>query len=233
METILKCEGLYTAVDGRVLIEDLNMELHEGDYLLVVGRNGSGKTTLMKTLLGILPPYRGKIEYYGGSERGAVGYLPQQNAMQDDFPATVREIVMSGCIRSRKNHFFFDKKDRETADTYMEKMDIKDLEKECYADLSGGQKQRVLIARALCSTEKLLLLDEPVSGLDPDTAQEMYSVVEELNAGGTTIIMISHDVENAVGYADHILEIDDAVFFGTVDEYLDSKEGDHVDGITG
>ncbi|MBQ9827817.1 MAG: ATP-binding cassette domain-containing protein, partial [Lachnospiraceae bacterium] len=149
---------------------------------------------------------------------------------QDDFPASVREIVMSGCIKGAGKSFFFGKADRDRADEYMRKMDIKDLEKECYADLSGGQRQRVLIARALCATDRLLLMDEPVSGLDPDTTEEMYSIVEELNKNGTTIIMISHDVDNAMKYADHVLVIDDNVFFGTVDEYLETKGGEDNGG---
>lgn len=222
----LTCENLTLGYDGKVIVENLDFSIDEGDYLCIVGENGSGKSTLMKTILGLQPPVSGKIITGDGLSRSEIGYLPQQTDVQRDFPASVREIVLSGCQARCGVRPFYSKEEKALAESNMEKMGIMQYAKRCYRELSGGQQQRVLLARALCATQKLLLLDEPVSGLDPRVTAEMYNLIEELNGkDNITIIMISHDISAAVRYASHILHIDKTVFFGTTQEYLQSDAG--------
>ena len=218
--SLLKCKNLTLGYDGNAVVSDLNFEINSGDYLCIVGENGSGKSTLMKTLLNLQQPLSGTIETGDGLKRDEIGYLPQQTVVQKDFPASVWEIVLSGNLSSGGFKPFYSSADKERAKENIKKMGIESLMKRCYRELSGGQQQRVLLARALCATKKLLLLDEPVSGLDPKVTQEMYSLIKELNEQGITVIMISHDISAAVKYASHILHIGDRIFFGTKDEYL-------------
>lgn len=222
---ILKCENLTLGYDGRAVVENLNFEINSGDYLCIVGENGSGKSTLMKTILNLQSPISGKIETGDGLHRNEIGYLPQQTVVQRDFPASVWEIVLSGNLSQTGLKPFYSKADKERSMKNLERMGIADLKKRCYRELSGGQQQRVLLARALCATKKLLLLDEPVSGLDPKVTAEMYALIEGLNKQGITVIMISHDIGAAVKYATHILHIGSEVFFGTKEEYLFSDKG--------
>ncbi len=219
----LTCRGLSLGYDGKEIVKDLDFQVERGDYLCIVGENGSGKSTLMKTLLGLIPPLKGTIERGDGLKRAEIGYLPQQTVIQKDFPASVREIVLSGCQNRGGFRPFYSSEDKRTAAENMEKMGISDLAGRCYRELSGGQQQRVLLARALCATRKILLLDEPVAGLDPKVTFEMYSLIEGLNKNdGVTVIMISHDIAAALLYADHILHIGRTVFFGTKEEYENS-----------
>ena len=222
----LTCQNLRVGYDGKSVLQDLSFEIFAGDYLCIVGENGSGKSTLMKTLLGLQPPISGRILTGDGLRKNEIGYLPQQTVVQKDFPASVREIVLSGCQGRCGSRPFYNKEEKQLAADAMEKMQIAQLAKRCYRELSGGQQQRVLLARALCATRKMLLLDEPVSGLDPKATAEMYALIEKLNReDGITVIMISHDIAAAVKYASHILHIGDAVFFGTKTEYLQSPQG--------
>ena len=222
----LTCQSLCVGYDGTSVLQDLNFEVFAGDYLCIVGENGSGKSTLMKTILGLQPPISGRILTGDGLRKNEIGYLPQQTVVQKDFPASVREIVLSGCQGRCGSRPFYNKEEKQLAADAMEKMQIAQLAKRCYRELSGGQQQRVLLARALCATQKMLLLDEPVSGLDPKVTAEMYALIEKLNReDGITVIMISHDIAAAVKYASHILHIGDAVFFGTKEEYRQSPQG--------
>lgn len=216
----LICKDLTLGYEGREIVKNLNFEVSTGDYLYIVGENGSGKTTLMKTILGLMQPMSGKVITGDGLGANEIGYLPQQTMVQKDFPATVWEVVLSGFQGQCGLRPFYTKEEKEMARANLRRMAISDLEKECYRDLSGGQQQRVLLARALCATKKMLLLDEPVSGLDFKVTSEMYQLIEKLNEDGITIIMISHDIEAAKKYASHILHIGDRIFFGTREEYL-------------
>ncbi len=222
---LLTIRDLSLGYESRTIAEGLNFTVNSGDYLCIVGENGSGKTTLMKTLLGLQEPIGGQILIGDGLRKNEIGYLPQQTAVQKDFPATVREIVLSGCQGRCGRRPFYGREEKRLAEENMERMGISALAGRCYRELSGGQQQRVLLARALCATRKVLLLDEPVSGLDPKVTAEMYSLIRTLNGDGITIIMISHDIAAAVKYASHILHIGAAVFFGTRDEYLKSEAG--------
>lgn len=223
-ETLLSCRDVSLGYEGHTVWEHLTFSVHSGEYLCIVGENGSGKSTLLKSLLGLLPPLKGVIRR--SEAAGAVGYLPQQTQAQRDFPATVSEVVLSGFLSARGRRFFYSAAEKSQALMHMGKLGILELKDRCYRELSGGQQQRVLLARALCATQKMLLLDEPVSGLDPKVTAEMYTLIEKLNReDGITVIMISHDVAAAVRYASHILHIGDTVFFGTRADYLQSPQG--------
>ena len=222
---LLTCRDLALGYDGQTLVRDLSFEVNAGDYLCIVGENGAGKSTLMRTLLGLQPPLAGTITLGEGLRRRDLGWLPQQTPVQRDFPASVKEIVLSGCLGRDGFRPFYNKDDKALAQNAMERMNIVDLSRRCYRELSGGQQQRVLLARALCATEKILLLDEPVAGLDPKVTLEMYELIESLNKNdGVTIIMISHDIDKALQYASHILHIGNELFFGTREEYLNQRE---------
>ena len=222
----LSCRDLSLGYEGKAILTDLSFDVNAGDYLCIVGENGSGKSTLMKTILGLQEPLAGKVVTGDGLARNEIGYLPQQTMVQRDFPASVWEIVLSGCQSGCGLRPFYNKEEKQRAMENIEKMELAPLVKRCYRELSGGQQQRVLLARALCATKKMLLLDEPVSGLDPKVTAEMYRLVEKLNHDdGITVIMISHDITAAVKYASHILHIGNEVFFGTREAYLDSPNG--------
>ncbi|HHW66459.1 MAG: zinc transport system ATP-binding protein [Epulopiscium sp.] len=220
----LSCENLSVGYDGKVVLQGLNFSVNAGDYLCIVGENGSGKSTLMKTILGLQPPIQGKVNTGDGLLPNEIGYLPQQTIVQKDFPASVREVVISGCQGRSGLRMFYNRKEKQLVDEMMEKMGISHLSKRCYRELSGGQQQRVLLARALCATQKILLLDEPFTGLDPRVSSELYHLIDELNhRDGITVIMISHDVQAAVEHASHILHIGKRMFFGAKEEYLKSE----------
>ena len=217
----LTCQNLCVGYDGKSVLQDLSFQVFAGDYLCIVGENGSGKSTLMKTILGLQTPISGSILTGDGLRKNEIGYLPQQTQVQKDFPASVREIVLSGCQGRCGSRPFYNREEKKMAADAMEKMQIAPLAKRCYRTLSGGQQQRVLLSRALCTTRKMLLLDEPVSGLDPKVTAEMYALIQKLNyEDGITVVMISHDLNAALQYASHILHIGDKVFFGTKAAYL-------------
>lgn len=222
---LLEVKDLSLGYDGRAIAEHLNFKVNAGSYLCIVGENGSGKTTLMKTLLHLQKPLSGTISYGDGLKPDEIGYLPQQTEVQRDFPASVYEIVISGCQSRLGRRAFYGKEEKELAGEAMRRMAIEDLKDRCYRDLSGGQQQRVLLARALCAARKIILLDEPVSGLDPKVTAELYKLIEDLNREGVTIIMVSHDISTALRNATHILHIGSEMFFGTRQEYLNSRIG--------
>jgi len=217
----IEAKNLCVGYDGEVVGKDISFTVNKGDYLCIIGDNGSGKTTLMKTILGLKKPLSGEIIMGDGLKKNEIGYLPQQTVIQKDFPASVREIVLSGCLSKCGMRPFYNKQEKALALENMKRMGIEALQDKCYRELSGGQQQRVLLARALCATEKLLLLDEPVSGLDPNVTAEMYKLIEKLNKDGVTIIMISHDIESAVKYASHILHIGENIFFAEKSQYVE------------
>lgn len=220
----LECHDLSLGYGSKAVISGLSFSINKGDYLCIIGENGVGKSTLMKTILGLQPPLHGSINFGDGLTVKDIGYLPQQDDFQKDFPASVWEVVLSGCQGHCGLRPFYNKKEKETARQALRKMDIEKISSRCYRELSGGQQQRVLLARALCAAKKIIFLDEPVSGLDPQAVSEMYKLVSELNQVGTTIIMISHDVEATLKYADYILEISRPFFYGTVKEYRNKNE---------
>lgn len=223
----LSCKNLTLGYEGKKVVSNLSFNVNAGNYLCIVGENGSGKSTLMKTILRLKTPVSGFIITGDGLLASEIGYMPQQTIVQKDFPASVREIVRSGCLNRCGMRPYYNKAEKLLANENMEKLGIAQLAKSCYRELSGGQQQRVLLARALCATRKILLLDEPASGLDPKAATELYDVITGLNKEGITIIMISHDIAASLKYASHILHIGNqtTLFFGTKDEYLKSEAG--------
>ena len=224
---LLKLTDVSVGYEGKPVATGLSLTLQEGDYLCIVGENGAGKSTLMKTLLGLRAPLAGSIVFSDAIARNEIGYLPQQTQVQRDFPATVWEVVLSGCLNRSGLRPFYTKAQKETAQQWLEKLDMASLKKRSYRALSGGQQQRVLLARALCATKKLLVLDEPVAGLDPIVTADLYALIQRINReDGITIIMVSHDIGAALQYATHILQVSgDNNFFGTVEEYRQSALG--------
>lgn len=216
----LICQNLTIGYNSNIIVENLNFSVNQGDFLCIIGENGSGKSTLMKTLLKLLKPISGKILIGDDLISDEIGYLPQQTEIQKDFPASVFEIVLSGCQSRCGRRPFYSREEKKLALQNIDKMGISDLTKKCYRELSGGQQQRVLLARALCSTQKMLLLDEPVNALDPAAQKELYSLIKDLHNEGITIIMISHDVEAALDFSTHVLHIGKDIFFGTKKEFI-------------
>lgn len=223
----LKCDDVTLGYEGVPVTEHLSFTVHSGDYLYIVGENGSGKSTLVRGLLRLKSPMAGTITTGDGLRADEIGYLPQQTAMQREFPASVQEIVRSGCLNRCGLRPFYSKQEKQLAAENMQRLGISHLAKRCYRELSGGQQQRVLLARALGATRKMLLLDEPVTGLDPKAQAELYELVAQLNQkDGVTVLMVSHDMEAAVKYASHVLHISKTpLFFGTKEEYQKSRIG--------
>jgi zinc transport system ATP-binding protein len=224
-QPLISCQNVTMGYEGVAVLSNLTFNVESGDYLCIVGENGSGKTTLIKGLLGLAQPQSGWITT-PGLKKNHVGYLPQQNQIQRNFPASVYEIVLSGCLNGSGLLPFYTKKQKQQAQQNMQKCGIEDIKNKCYRELSGGQQQRVLLARALCAAQSLLILDEPVTGLDPIAAGEMYDIISKLNRQGLTVIMISHDVTAAVNRAGKILHLEkDGTFFGTAHRYVHSDLG--------
>lgn len=231
---LIKTENLTLSYENMTVIKELSFDVNVGDYLCIVGENGSGKSTLIKALLSLKKPESGSISLGDGLKQREIGYLPQQTGAQRDFPAGVGEVVISGCLNSRGIKPFYSRREKEMAAENMERLGITALKKRSYRELSGGQQQRVLLARALCATRKLLLLDEPVSGLDPMVTAELYSLINGINKSGVTVIMVTHDISAALKYASHILCLkSDSWFFGTTDEFIQSDVSDFVTGGSG
>lgn len=221
---LIQVEQAALGYDGKVVVEHLNFTVEKGDYICVIGENGVGKSTLVKNILGLCEPISGTIQKNDVLAQGQIGYLPQRTQVQHDFPASVREVVRSGCATKGFFGCFYTKEQKQRVKENLEKMGISHLEKACFSDLSGGQQQRVLLARALCTADTLLVLDEPVTGLDPDATKELYQTIDELNAQGITIFMISHDVEQSLRHAKKVLYLGKEHFFGSVQEYLQRKK---------
>lgn len=219
---LITLKDVTVSFEGVAAVEHVSFELERGDYMVIIGENGSGKSTLVRAMLGLVRIKSGSISYGDGLKRNQIGYLPQQTAAQRDFPASVEEVVLSGCA-SRLNplQFFYGKKLQERAQEKIEMLDIVGLKDKSYRTLSGGQQQRVLLARALCATDSLLLLDEPVTGLDPATTKELYALIRKLNREhGVSIAMVSHDLRDAMTDANKVLAVDKGVdFCGSIADY--------------
>lgn len=222
-DILLACRDASLGYEHRALLEHLTFTVRAGDYLCVVGENGSGKSTLMKSLLGLISPLAGTIDC-PAQRAGAIGYLPQQTSAQRDFPATVSEVVLSGFANKRGLHFFYSAAEKSAALMNMGKLGVLELQNRCYRELSGGQQQRVLLARALCATRRLLLLDEPVTGLDPVATGELYNLIKLVNlCNDITVIMVTHDIDAALRYATHVLHLGhQQLFYGTAADYKQS-----------
>ncbi len=229
---LIECRDASLGYEGQPIWEHLDFCVKNGDYLCIVGENGSGKSTLLKSLLGLLKPIGGQIVMDASLRRGAIGYLPQQTRAQKDFPATVSEVVLSGFLNVRKRRFFYSGAEKAQALMHMGKLGILELKDKCYRELSGGQQQRVLLCRALCAAGELLILDEPVTGLDPSAAQDLYRTLHYLNKSeGIAIVMVTHDIQNALRYATTILHAGHRQWFcGSVEDYLASPYGKRFGG---
>ena len=229
----ITCDNISIGYEKKAVLDSLHFSINKGEYLCVVGENGAGKSTLIKTILGLIPLISGEIVFGDGLNRKEIGYLPQQTIIQKDFPATVLEVVMSGFQNRSVWRPFYTNEEKKKAKENLKKLGIENLEKSCYRELSGGQQQRVLLARALCGTQKMLLLDEPVAGLDPIAMKEMYNIIKQINDEGITVIMISHDIYSAKKYASHILFLSNKWFYGTKEEFEHTSFGEQYDHFLG
>ncbi len=221
----IECKNLAIGYGNTIIKSDIIFSVNEGDYLCIIGENGCGKSTLMKTILGLQNPIDGEIKFSDGTKKTDIGYLPQQTQLQRDFPASVTEVIMSGFLNKNGLKPFYSKKQKAEFETILQNLKIEKLRKRCYRELSGGQQQKVLLARALCATDKIILLDEPVAALDPTASEEFYELLAKVNSNGTTVIMISHDVNKAVEYATKVLSLNSPYFFGTREEYFEFNQG--------
>ncbi len=229
----IEVKNISMAYSGKTVLEHIDFHINEGDYILIIGENGTGKSTLIEGLLGLKSVSEGEITYTDGFASSDIGYLPQFKSLNNNFPASVREVVLSGCLNASKG-FFYTKEDKKKADEMLKRTGMFKQKNKCFTSLSGGQRQRVLLARALCSAHKMLLLDEPMASLDPLASAQIYDLISELNSEGMTIIMVSHDVSAASKSASHILYIKRSqLFFGTREEYFKSdlaanfEKGEH------
>ncbi len=229
---LINCRSVSLGYEGQAIWQDLSLQVRKGDYLCIVGENGSGKSTLLKSLLGLLKPLQGTIELAPTLHHGAIGYLPQQTRAQKDFPATVYEVVLSGFLNAKRNRFFYTAKEKSQALMNMGKLGILELKGKCYRELSGGQQQRVLLSRALCAAGEILILDEPVTGLDPAAAQDLYRTLSYLNKKeGIAIVMVTHDLQNALHHANKILYAGHKQwFYGSTADFLASPYGKRFGG---
>lgn len=229
---LISCQDVSFAYENKIVIHNLNFEVNNRDYLCIVGKNGSGKSTLIKGLLRLKTPVKGNVLMDENLKTTQIGYLPQQTDIQKDFPASVYEVVLSGCLNQCGIRPFYNKSERALANDNIVRMGLENIKNQCYRELSGGQQQKVLLARALCATKKLLLLDEPIAGLDPVATQELYQLIKRINEEtNITVIMVSHDIHSAVEYASHILHLkNEQIFFGTTKNYIQSKVGNEFLG---
>lgn len=223
-EVQLECRQVTIGYERELVVKDLSFQVKQGDYLSIIGQNGTGKSSLLKAILGLIRPKSGEIIMNHGVEKKNIGYLSQQNPSQKDFPASVYEVVLSGCLNQKGLLPFYSQQEKKRAKSNLEKLGMSQLLHESFADLSGGQKQRVLLARALCATDKMIFLDEPITGLDPAAMKEMYELIAKLNQEmGITIVMVTHDIENAMKYSKNILCLrKDDYFFGSTKDFLAS-----------
>ncbi len=227
--SLLKVNNLSLGYEGKKVVSDISFTVNDGDFLSIIGENGTGKTTLVKGLLGLISKFSGEIKLSEGVSQSHIGYLSQKNLVSNDFPASVYEIVMSGFLNSKSFGLFYSRQQKKEATALMERVGIMKLRNRTFSELSGGQQQRVLLCRALCATSKLILLDEPTTGLDPIATSDFYSLLSELNKEGVTVIMVSHDVTGAVKMSSHILYLGKSEsFFGTTHQYLHSEIGKDI-----
>lgn len=226
--TLLEIKDLSLGYDGKIVVSGLNFTVESGDFLCVLGENGSGKSTLVKAILGLKSAYSGHIHFAEGFSRREIGYMPQKTEVQRDFPAGVFEVVLSGCQGAMGLKPFYTRAEKRRAEAAVERLEIADIKNECYRNLSGGQQQRVLLARALCSADKLILLDEPTTALDPRATAEFYKIIGSLNRDeGVTVMMVSHDTAGALENSTKVLHLGgrESLFFGSTAEYVKTRIG--------
>lgn len=230
--SLLTCHNVSFSYEGNVVLSDVNFEVNSGDYICIIGENGAGKSTLMKGILNLKKSSGGEIMMGDNLLQKDIGYLPQQTSVQKDFPASVYEVVLSGRLNKLGFRLFYGNKDRIAARDSMKQLGICGLKDKCYRELSGGQQQRVLLARAVCSGSRMIMLDEPVTGLDPVMTNEMYELIHTLNTEeNMTIIMVSHDVKSTIKYATHILHLSNKqIFYGKKEDYLKTTIADRFLG---
>lgn len=229
---LIECKNLSIGYNEKAICKDISFTVEKGDYVCIIGENGCGKSTLLKTILGLNKSISGKIKFDNNFNKNQIGYLPQQSEMQRDFPAVVKEIVMSGFINKMGFRPFYNKSEKEKGLKLMTQLNIIDYKNKSYKDLSGGQQQKVLLARALCATDELLVLDEPTNGLDMRSIKAFYDIIYRLNQeNGITILMVTHNLDKVIDRATKIIYLKNTqVFMGNKEEFLASEYGKNYAG---
>ncbi len=224
--SIIECRNISAAYDGIKPLSDVTFSIEDKDYLCIIGDNGTGKTTLMKVILGLKHQSSGEI-IFNNLSKNQIGYLAQQSELQKEFPASVKEVVLSGCVNRKRFNPFYTKSDKEKAKNAMQTLDILKLKDRCYRELSGGQQQRVLLARAICASDKILFMDEPTTGLDPIMTTEFFNLTEKMNRElGIAIVMVTHDTHCAVKYSKNILCLyKENYFYGKTSDFISTDKG--------
>ena len=223
---LIQVRDLSISYDGKTVVSGLNFDINQGDFLCIFGENGSGKSSLIKAILGLKSTASGHIHFEKGFTFRDIGYMPQKTQVQRDFPAAVGEVVISGCQGAMGLRPFYGREEKRKADAAMERLGIIDLKRESYRDLSGGQQQRVLLARSLCGADKMILLDEPTTALDPLATGEFYRLISGLNKDeGITVVMVSHDISGALKYSNSVIHLggSEVMFSGTAADYVKTK----------
>ena len=218
--SLIELDNVTLGYDKHIVLKNIDLKIEEGDFICVVGPNGSGKSTLIKGILGLIKPLKGKIKY-NGLKQNFIGYMPQETKVDANFPASVSEIVLSGTLNSIGLKPFYSKEAKEKVLKTLKLLNIENIKNKSFADLSGGQRQKVLLARSLCATSKLLILDEPSNNLDTKSKEKLYETIKNLNEEGITIIMITHDLDHDTLLGNKILSLrEDEIFFGTTEEFV-------------
>lgn len=219
---LIEFKDLCIGYEHKVIIKNINLEINDGEYVCVFGDNGVGKTTFLKTILGLIPPLSGSIIIEDTFNKKEVGYLPQRMQLKPEFPASCFEIVLSGCVNRLKIWPFYRKSHRDLAIEKMKLLGVANLKDKPFRVLSGGQQQRILLARALCATDRLLILDEPFTGLDYHAAKSLYDLLEKINKQlNVTIIVVSHFMEDILAYSTKVVHLSkEEVFCGTPEQYV-------------
>lgn len=218
---LIEIKNLTLGYEKQSVIKNVNMSIDENDFICIVGPNGAGKSTLVKGILGLIKPMKGKV-IYNNLKQNFIGYMPQETKIDSNFPASVLEIVLSGTLNRLGFKCFYTKKEKEIALANLKLLGISNLKDKNFCDLSGGQRQKVLLARSLCASKKLLILDEPSNNLDSKSKKELYKNIVDLNKNkGMTIIMITHDLDHDNLIGNKILSLrENDIFFGSTEEFV-------------
>lgn len=219
--SLIEVKNLTLGYGSHVVLKNLNFKIDDGDFVCVVGPNGSGKSTLIKGILGLIKPIKGNVKF-NNLKQNFIGYMPQETVVDKNFPASCYEIVLSGTLNRLGFISFYTDNEKKIANESLKLLGISDLKDKNFCDLSGGQRQKVLLARSLCATSKLLILDEPSNNLDSKSKKDLYNIVSDLNKNrGITVIMITHDLDHNNLIGNKILSLrEDDVFYGETNEFI-------------
>lgn len=225
-QPILDVKHLSVRYNGRLALEDVNFHLHEGERIAVVGPNGAGKSTLFKVVSGVMPPTSGEVTISGSRPREhvCIAYVPQRSQVDWNFPVSVADVVMMGRSAKLGPLNWPHKRDWEHVHRALETVELSNLAKRQISQLSGGQQQRMFIARALAQEAELMLMDEPLTGLDTPSQEGLLNLLDTLKSQHVTVMVATHDLDQAARHFDRLLLLNHRlVAFGTADKVLQTE----------